>query len=363
MIELFRKNEIPQGSRRIPGYFDELSNRLRSSVSSTIGYLQQYGLSVETDHHLARILDSLSVDLSQPLLEVVSRAQSHRQSIAHAHSINTPTRASSHFTEGKLFGESTREIWFDVDTDIDYLSFDQYWQYARPIRIFYHGSSNPIAPILDRRRQGIGGDAVIGIDIVLLAAQYHQWVQDQVKQQREFQQTPYQFLISYPIANALTEYADRAIFERIRKRFHQIDTEDIEHEWPFHIKTPQRMIDRYIDDKVDELYNRRINFEQTLASLAMVFSADAFELTRAPSGLRTQQIEWVHWYYQLPVLDLILASEFEKGANRSREHINDIKRRLRSLRSNKQLAFQMGPDLHFDFEQKVRNMVEIYLPR
>lgn len=361
MFDIVRKSHMQASAITAPGYFDELRERIQRNTQSVIDYYRQESLSVESDHLLVQLLQAMRIEVNEHPFDLIERIDNNKDALARRYGINTPQRSAGLWTGGSLYGPNTYEGWVEADFLYDLTAFENNWPYVKPIRILRQPTSNPMPPALDSQREGPSGFAVIAIDLVALALQYRYW-RSQVERRYEIARpTPNQFVLSYPLANSLSDHVDWAIFERLRRRINTNPLDELYEDWPFRMESVYNLLKRYIDDRFDHILTRRQEFEEILGSVKLIYREDAFELTRALPGARTHQIEWLHWFYQAPALNLLFKAQHEQGGDRSTHHRREIHEKYEHLWQNRQLESLVGPGFILDFENDIRQNVGVYL--
>lgn len=361
MLELFRRPASSTQGTTQPGYFEELRQRLQENVERVTVYLRQQTHSVASNHVLVRILSSLPIDLDESLFYNIDRVKKVADRVAKAHEINTAQQSSGIWERGVFYGESTHETWVAIEQNIDYIDASEQWQQLRPIQILRHPNTTLSIPRIDEPdRNRYQGHAIIAIDLVALAIQFYMWHHRQ-RIDDDAWKTPRHFLLAYPLANALPYHIDWAIMNRLQQFADGYFVGETENDWPFQLQQFDRLMDRYLRERIDDLYRRNSYYETMLQQIGLAFHDNAYTLTRAPQGPRTQQIEWVYWWAEIPPLHMLLQIDYDRGGSRNRRIHREIEERVRAFMDQQAMEMHIGPRFYYDVRESMQQQIQDYL--
>lgn len=332
-----RRTTGNKGKWRAPmwSYIDGV---IAENASKVISYYRKFPIYLKPDHIFCKLVDSLPLCKDGNIPNHITRIESLTDSLVRHFNFTSGIHKGKIFDDGILLKESTKEIVICINEPFDIFNIEKYWQDVTPITFLYHEVCDLTMPMLHGKGSRYNGEIddlgynVIELNIPLLAAQYECWRKWNNTLGAGSQHTVAQFLISYPLVNAIRSFTDVAVFNRLKAFSKDIIMEPRNKSHPF----PLTDIDGRIDN-VLKAFNtvikdsKSLDFQNIMRSVPIPFAENGWELMHLPVIPTTRQIEWGINLSRLAVINWLL-NVGNKSQNTS--NLNWFKRRIRDLRSD-----------------------------
>lgn len=253
-----------------------LKNLLQANVKTMVDHLRVSARSVRNTNPLIKIMNGFILNHNNPdEVWLTNRIRGDINSKA----IGITTDVS----KGKdidpiLFGYITDEY---VVTRQDKFPDNDDWENWEPIRIEHHSYDNLNMDFIDNESLG-WGDAVISIDVGLLALQYWYWRNNTMDD--ESKDRAHNWLIQYPIANACKGYLEHALHNRLSKLWAGSPLEPYDHGlgWVT-LVNPNTLFKRYAKKLKKKMRNSGLSLGDYLKSIQLI-DRDVFQLLASTDG-------------------------------------------------------------------------------
>jgi hypothetical protein len=257
----------------------------------------------------------------------------HRyKQVAMAHGITTVHQVGTTERTGVFFKGNVNEVLFTVNEDFDLLRSSQpdMWQMLTPIRFLRHPIDDTTVVLPDGTYTPISsGVAVIQIDMVKLGIQFYHWYKAMAERDLPFYETVRQFLVAYPMANALKSFQDVAHLNR----FLTLLNGDKPNKELVSLPTPMLNVDSdlnaYMFNQMVFLSKKSYSFEVFLMNLQPIHAKDYLQLMKMPDTFVPRQLAWVLSASVIPALRIVLHLDSESPGDASRDDKIEIRRLIR----------------------------------
>lgn len=167
------------------------------------------------------------------------------------------------------------------------------------------------------------------INIPKLALQYRQFLKKQSlnSDNNSIVLNKNHFVIKYVLSNTLEDIIDHMFLNRIMTRFYNQDIITPKYKHKFKIFTPETQLNRYVNNTLDVITNKKLDFVNLLTNINLVFKINALELLMLPSISYTRNIKNFLFLSRLDyILFLYDVSTMAKSLSQNRHFLNDFKR-------------------------------------
>jgi hypothetical protein len=243
---------------------------------------------------------------------------------------------------GVFYGDDVEEVILLTTDDFDINDIKTRWEDISPIRFLSHPKTDltMILP-LGRGYSQERGTGVVAINLPMLACQYRQWLARELKKgvDAEFstKRTSMQFVGSYPLPNSLESQLDVAYYNRLRAIFYSADTPSIDESHPFFLNMFEADTNEGLGKLIEMALRKRLSFIELLEILSPISANSLREVVALPKIPTTRPVIWAMTVARLPTIAFLLHWAEVTGHHRSHQEINQIKRSLRRLASDKNL--------------------------
>lgn len=321
--------------------FNYISGILEQEKTKAIKYYRNFPTHISTGHFLVKLVESIVVGFNDEPQTHFDKVSDMALNYAMSMGLTSSIHKGKVFKEGVMFKKWTNEIIIAIDdNDYDLSDIINTWQDLRPIRFLHHELTDTLMPLIKGPQSRYGdesediGFAVTEINIPLLSLQYQMWRRaNNHKRSGDFG-TIGQFLISYPLANALHSFVDIAIFNRLKNNTYKLPNPKSRNYNPFPVITMEDRMEKVFTDINQLIIKNRMNFLDILDFVPIVDSLNLNELLELPKIPATRQITWALDIARLPTIAWLLAiNEVSNSANNG-QYINYIQRSLRNIKSD-----------------------------
>ena len=180
------------------------------------------------------------------------------------------------------------------------------------------------------------------IDPVKLAIKYREFMREQLfnEQTGGVVLNKNHFLMRHVLNTTLEDIIDHTLLNKVMDRFYGREDVTPKFKHRFKIFEPERQIDRYIDQTLDNITTKKIDFANILHNIQLVFKMDASELLTLPEFTGTRQSKWALIVSRLEHMCFLY--DVAKEKNLSKHHINDWKRAITRLERDNVLKDQFS---------------------
>jgi hypothetical protein len=322
-------------------YSPELERLLtlhRENTTRTQAYYRQQSFATASNHPLVRLIEQFPAP-SYPLdlIHYQERVEANMQRLAQHFRWCTPTTVGRSQVPGLLFDERSEELMIAHHQPRSLIEFDTDWAQWAPLRYLSHSRTTLALPF-PHGKHAIQTHAVsvILIDIPLLACQYACWFQQQ--RRAEYARTPMQFLINYPLNNALPSFQDVAFLNQLLAI---VLDQPFEHEpaqHPFYLNAYESRTEEVYRDLVYAYQRKHRSFTTLLNTFPAIHQPTLQAVMAIPPMPMTHPLWWPLTIARLWVSAGCLQWGVERSHAADREALNDIRYRIKTLQGHRQLA-------------------------
>jgi hypothetical protein len=165
------------------------------------------------------------------------------------------------------------------------------------------------------------------------------------------------FMTKYPLPNMLEDIIDFTFLNRVMDKFYNIEPQTPKFKHRIKIFEPTRQLDRYVDDTLDSITSRKLDFINIMRNILLVFKKDSSELLQLPDVGYTRQVKWVLLMARLD--HMVFLYDVCKDKTNSRHIINDWKRLVTRLKNDSALFEEMEFDLARDVREKIKRIEDM----
>lgn len=337
MYTFFERRTTGNKARWKAPMWSYIDNVIEENAKKVIQFYRNFPLFMNSTHVLSKLVDNLPLCKDGDLPSHISRIEKIAEQQTRTHEFTSPLSKGKIHTDGIMFRPGTKEIVICINELFDVFTINQYWKEACPITFLYHESTDLSIPFLHGKGSRYTGEiedvgyAVIMLDIPLLAAQYECWRLWNNSLPAGQRHTIQQFLMSYPLVNAVRSFTDIAVFNRLKCITRGEIIEPYVKSHPFPLTPIEGRVDNVLRAFKVVFERSTLDFQNMLLSIPEPFDANAWELFKLPDVANTRQIEWAMNISRMAVINWLL-DYGNKGMNAM--NLNWFRRRIRDLKAD-----------------------------
>lgn len=335
-------------------YIKRLYTFNKDSIES---YYSSRNFSVKNTHILSRILEHFPVYHSGNVYEYLESVE-NRLTYLSKHFKFTSDIETGIVHPPYFFGNSGEEILFSGYERFDAIAYAKNWKTESCIRTLYHPRDDKkfLLP-LGSDDGSRGGFASVFIDMSKLAIKYREFMREQTAKGGDgIVLSKNHFVIKYVLSTSMESIIDHTLLNSLMDRYYGVGAiNPTKRKHPFKIFEPTTNVERYIDDTLDIITSKPMDFVNVLRNIRLVFSHDASELLCLPDF-------YVGRHMQLPILatrihHMAFLLDVSKGLGQNRHYINDWKRICERLKRDMTTSGFFSYEVERDLMTKIERVL------
>lgn len=344
-LDLFEKAYIertPVTGVTIPSdmaYIRRLHNFNRDNIEA---YYLSRTFSTKNTHILSRYLEHLATFFNYDFFRYIDYVEDKTEYLSKHFKFTTDIEKGI-VHPPFFFGNGGEEILFSNYNPDDIKDVQRNWRTASCISVLKHPrNDNRLLLPLGSDNKGRGGLGVMVIDPVRLAIKYREFMREQHinEQSGGVVLNKNHFLMRHVLNTMLEDTIDHTLLNKVMDRFYGREEVIPKFKHRFKIFEPVKQIDRYVDQTLDVITSKKMDFVNILHNIQLVFREDASQLLTLPEFSGTRQSKWALIVSRLEHMCFIYDVAKEKGM--SKHIINDWKRAITRLERDSVLKDQFS---------------------
>ncbi len=238
---------------------------------------------------------------------------------------------------GYFFGNGNEEIILAAYEDFDLRRCISNWKKEKCVYVLKHNRNDTkmLLPLgtEDGSRTGI---CSLMVNIPKLAIKYREFVKDQIVHSNTdgIVLNKNHFVIKYVLSTMVEDTLDHCMLNKIMDKFYGREEVTPKFKHRFKIFEPNVQLDRYIDNTLDIITTKKLDYVNLLNSIKLPFNDSALTLLSLPDLSMTRQIKWSLLCSRIDYM-LFAYDVAPQSVSMNRHFINDWKRlALRFERDN-----------------------------
>lgn len=255
-----------------------------------------------------------------------------------------------------FFGNEGEEIIMVEYEPFDVLRVVKNWETEPCIRIVSHPRNDTklLLPLGtdDGSRRGL---SIVSIDPLKLALKYREFMREQYKNMKNdgIVLNKNHFVIKHVLNTTVEDTVDHMLLNKVMDKFYGKEEIVPKYKHKFKLYEPTTQIERYVDETLDVITNRRLDYVNIMNNIHLIFSMNATDLLALPEMSGTRQSRWALIVSRLKYMCFLY--DVSKDRERNKHFINDWKKLAQRLEQDKGM---LG-----EFSVETLNEVNDYLYR
>lgn len=328
MLTLLTKDYPVNPQINIPAKQDYIRSRFDESIIRLSYYFRKSVFAVDNDNILVQLIRHLAVNADCSDDKYYRLVESNLRTATSALGINTATNKKGARAKNSFFDSDITE--FVVERNLGFpvgINAADYWQSFSPVTYQYHPYNDLSMNVRNKyQTDGIGGYAIVYIDIPLLILQYKHF--RLAARDFDVQPTIMQFVFQYPLVNALRSDIDVSYFNR----YVAINTGVPATPQRKHYGVALTDVQNYVDDQqttvINLLTNKPTSLIEVAKSLPLIETGMVFDKVRVPKfPITAQNLPFV-LLGVLPYIAFAASISYQSGSSDNGVWKNEIARSL-----------------------------------
>ena len=295
-------------------------------------YYQDRNFSVKNTHILSRLLEHFPSYLNYDAYRYLEFSSDKTKYLA-KHFKFTSEIEKGLVHPSYFFGNAGEEIIISDTSVFNPADVEKNWKRARPVTVLKH-NRNDLKLLLpmgndDQSRSGVD---VVLVNAPMLSLKYREFGRQQLSNQTSGEGLVLgknHFVIKYVLSTMMEEVIDHTFLNKIMDRFYGREEVTPKFKHRFKLFEPNVQVDRYIDNTLDVITSKRLDFLNILHNIQLMFSVDASDLLALDDLGVTRQVRWAMVVSRLE--HMIFLYDVAKNKDMNKHHTNDWKRLAKRL--------------------------------
>ena len=322
------------------------------------GYYSDRNFAVKNTNILSRLIEHFPVYLNYDNYRYLEVIESKLNYLA-KHFEFTSDSELGMLHPPYFFGNGGDEIIFSGYENFNADNFVKGWRTETCIRTLLHPRDDTklLLP-LGNDNGSRGGLSSLFIDVPKLALKYREFVREQTtKTEDEAVLNKNNFVIKYVLSGMMGDIIDHVLLNLIMDRFYGIEPTESKKKHPFKIFEPTTQLDRYIDDTLNVITTKPIDFINILRNIKLVNSEDASELLALPDVYGSRQIQAA--IIGTRIDHMLFLFDVCKSKDVNNHYLNDWRRLAKRLERDSKISQFFTYELEKDIREKLYKLQQL----
>jgi len=359
-LDIFNReyiNKTPVSGLVVPSDINYLRRLYAFNKDNIENYYKERNFAVKNTHILSRILEHFPTYISYDNYRYLEYSLDKVKYLA-KHFKFTSELEKGIIHPSYFFGNENEEIIIASYEIFDINKTIKNWKNEKTISVLKH-NRNDIKLLLplgndDGSKSGL---VTTLINIPKLALQYREFIKEQSinASNGKIVLNKNHFIIKYVLSNMMDDVIDHTLLNMIIDRFYGIETIIPKFKHRFKIFEPTLQLNRYIDQTLDVITNKKLDYINILHNIHLMFKMDASELLALPNIGYTNQIKWALFVSRLDYI--IFLYDIAKSKSMNKHYINDFKRLAKRIQRDNILQDKFSYEQQKDIEEKLYKVI------
>lgn len=260
----------------------------------------------------------------------------------------------------QFYHQGCMEILVYDDSYFDANACKGNWRHLEPVKILDHPFDDINLGIPDfRYKSDIArtGYIIISINVAMLIVQFHYWVESLNQAPEDIEASVAQFIMRYPLFNAVKSQTDIAIRNRLFRIYNNEPVSKFLKVHPVMVRDTSRLVDMGLRNACEHLKNKSLTYVELLNQIPAVFYENQYQVLKLPNIAATRPVKWALDLTRVRTLHNLLRYEQGLGNNpvsegntmnisapRNLQTRAFVKRKLINMEGSQAIPIQLDPD-------------------
>ena len=334
---------------------------LKANMVKFQAYLRTNNFRTDGDNVIIGILNTISSYIGLTPKETYQLILADEDRIANLYNITTDYHTGKVVTNGFL-GNNIDEVLYLERDDLTFTDFKsdrlRDWESCQPVIIRTHPIDDITIMMLDDKvNTSATGVSVMSIDIALLGAMYHEWLDQQ--EEALYANEDSVFVMRHVVSNMLPSYLTIATYNRFNTAVTGGQPCELYHKASLKLINYSGKLDVVYDEVIAYMSGAKLQITDILP-IVPTYLSTADELVIDIQLANTKQCFWIHLLTWLPYL--IGPGEISKDINKKHRDSNltAIQRHFRTFASTRAITSCPGEVITEELAGLISTITELY---
>lgn len=294
MFQLFKNPPVYRNTKFDSAQFTDLRTQMNSEIARIKAYYRNGNFIVNNTHLLNQLLLHLNVSLQRDNESYVQNCMYETERLARVFHLYHPVVSDAEPRNGTFYNKQINEYIILHETDFDYTVGYLKWERLTPIKVHSHPFTDLNGKLLNGSYLNANnerGNAVISINLPMLALQYKAWLEHGVKS--DSSNDVLSFLLRYPILNTLTRHMEICLINRTINTLMNKPVCKFTRVHPIAVVNFDERVDRVIAHRKELLEKSDFKFDELFHIFQCLISDSWFKVLKPIDIPPVRNIKWV----------------------------------------------------------------------
>lgn len=362
-LEIFDKtykDKVPISGIVNPRDINYLKRLYTYNIDSIVNYYSNRNFAVKNTHILSRLLEHFPSHLSYNVYRYLELSEDKTKYLA-KHFKFTSEIEKGIVHPSYFFGNEGEEILISSYDPFNPVEIETNWKTASCISVLRHNRNDTrlLLPLGndDNSRSGL---SIISVNIPKLSIKFREFLREQSLNEHTGEGlvlNKNHFVIKYVLPTMMKDIVDHTFLNKVMDRFYNREEVVPKFKHRFKIFEPTTQIDRYVENTLDVISNKRLDFINILRNIQLMFNKDASDLLSFENISATRQLKWGIFLSRLDHLIFLYdVSRYKDGTNR--HYINDWVKLSKRILRDKGILGSFSYEMNKEIEEKIYTLTQ-----
>lgn len=362
-LDIFNReyiNKTPVTGVTIPSDINYLRRLYIFNRDSIENYYQDRNFAVKNTHILSRILEHFPTYTGYDSYRYLDFANDKTKYLA-KHFKFTSDIEKGIVHPSYFFGNEGEEIIISSYENFNVQDVERNWKHAKTVSILRHNRNDTklLLPMGNDDGSRSGLDVVL-VNIPKLSIKYREFVKEQSINSgagNGLVLNKNHFVMKYVLSTMMEDEIDHMFLNKIMDRFYGVEEVTPKFKHRFKIFEPTTQLDRYIDQTLNTITSKSLDFMNILHNIQLIFRMDASELLALEDLGYTRQVKWSILASRIDYM--LFLFDVAKNKDSNRHYINDWKRFVTRLEKDHALDGMFSYQFEQELKEKIKRVKEM----
>lgn len=362
-LDIFNReyiNNTPVTGVTIPSDINYLRRQYTFNRDSIESYYQDRNFAVKNTHILSRILEHFPTYNGLDSYRYLEFANDKTKYLA-KHFKFTSDIEKGIVHPSYFFGNEGEEVIISSYETFNALDVERNWKRERTVNILRHNrnDSKLLLPMGNDDGSRSGLDVVL-VNIPKLSIKYREFIKEQSTHANTgngLVLNKNHFVMKYVLSTMMEDEIDHMFLNKVMDRFYGNEEVTPKYKHRFKLFEPTTQLNRYVDQTLDVITSKNLDFMNILHNIQLVFKMDASELLALDDLGYTRQVKWAIFASRID--HMLFLFDIAKSKDMNQHYINDWKRFAKRIQSDHALDGMFSYQFEQELKEKIKRMAEM----
>lgn len=350
----------PKEGIHIPTEFDFLRRIYERNSDQIKNYYQSRNFFVKNTYFLIRVLNQLPLYPDMDIFSYARIIEDRLDGVLRTFRVTSEVQRGV-IHPGYMFGQDNDEVYISVynSTNPDFIRKN--WKTYNPIKIITQPADDlQLLLPTGKDHENKKGLVVLEIDFIGLAIKYREFYKEKKivnLYTGEVSELNIQnFIYKYVINLMIDDIIDTVMLNRLMDRFYGIEPKESRYKHVFKILKPYKQIEQYIENTLDTITSKPMEFVNVLRNIKLLRKEDASIHYSYDFFVQNRQLLWAYILGRIDIMKFLV--DLKVSNKKNLHHLNDWKRLFVRIENDRGFWDLLDYEKELEIKEKIRVITE-----